>query len=336
MTATELPSLYNLAGVAAALAAASSGGVLRHLAETASSGPVALPELARVLSLDPGALERVIAVLQAAGFVDVTTEGAALAPAVLADAPSGRTDIERYERLWSSLPHHLVTGDCLFPKSPSVKARDPSYAPVVGYLAHRHRTPAEVLADALPLARGRILDVGAGSGVWSLALAARTKSATVTAIDGEQVLAVLEAQAQARGLSDRVELRPGDMHHLDVEEGAFECVVLANVVHLEPPERAAPLVARCARALAPGGRLVVVDCLDARTDEEALIRAVYALNLGLRVPGSAVYAEALLRGWLSDAGLRSIERVSLGRAAPLGALVARAEATGDAGGELTR
>jgi SAM-dependent methyltransferase len=71
-----------------------------------------------------------------------------------------------------------------------------------------------------------------------------TKLAAVDLADGE--------------LGDRIDFLPGD--YLETDYGSnFDLVLFANVLHQETSERAAEMVRRGAEALAPDGRVVVVD-----------------------------------------------------------------------------
>ncbi|MBV9947203.1 MAG: class I SAM-dependent methyltransferase, partial [Myxococcales bacterium] len=104
---------------------------------------------------------------------------------------------------------------------------------------------ARALAARLPPA-GRILDLGAGSGVWSLAMAEAGRLAGLdgraTAVDVPEVLPSFHARAAAAGLADHVEATGGDFHEAPLPDAHFDRVLLANVLHLEPEARAARLV----------------------------------------------------------------------------------------------
>jgi release factor glutamine methyltransferase len=79
------------------------------------------------------------------------------------------------------------------------------------------RPETEVLVEAAlerlrPLVRGRVVDVGTGSGCVALSLAAELPGAVVQAVDvSEPALAVARDNARRLGLEDRVEFRRGDL-----------------------------------------------------------------------------------------------------------------------------
>src|SRR5204863_4182531 len=136
-------------------------------------------------------------------------------------------------------------------------------------------------AASLERAPARVLDIGCGSGVWSLAVAERFPNTHVTGLDLPDVLRVFERRATERGLGDRIETLGGDMHAIAIP-GGFDLVIIANVLRLDEPDRAARLVTRAAEALAVGGELVVIDAIGDASAESERALAIYALHLALR------------------------------------------------------
>ena len=118
---------------------------------------------------------------------------------------------------------------------------------------------AAELAAALPGAPRTILDVGAGSAIWSLAMAARLPQAHVVAVDLPGVVGAALETADALGVDRRrMSLVAGDYHDV-VLPSKVGRIVVANVLGMEQPDGARRLLARLAGQLAPGGQLVIVE-----------------------------------------------------------------------------
>jgi ubiquinone/menaquinone biosynthesis C-methylase UbiE len=297
---TELGELTEAGGSAALVASAYELGLVESLARPASA-----EEHAERLRLDP---EATMLALDALAALGIATEsdgrfGASERLSLDASQPSSE--------LWSHLPLFLRTGERPGRMDGSVGERSAAYEDLVSALGDMFEEAAQALAAKLPPAGARILDVGAGSGVWSLAMCERTPRARVTALDLPNVLPAFLARAESLGLSERVDSIAGDYQSVDLPAHRFDRVILANVLHLETPERANSLIARVAPALRPGGKLVVIDALaegDAAADRS---RSIYALHLAMRTREGRVHSRDEIERWCRDAGLESGELVTV-------------------------
>lgn len=106
-----------------------------------------------------------------------------------------------------------------------------------------------------------IVDLGAGTGIGSLALARRFPAADVVAIDrSERMLARVRAAADEQGLGDRLRVVQADLDVAWPEVGGVDVVWASSALHeLADPDR---VFRDVHDALTPGGLLVVIE-LDA-------------------------------------------------------------------------
>jgi ubiquinone/menaquinone biosynthesis C-methylase UbiE len=93
----------------------------------------------------------------------------------------------------------------------------------------------------------RALDLGTGTGVVAKALAERYPEAEVVGIDLSAGMIDEARRELPSGLEGRVRFEVGDASALDRPDGAFELVVLSNMI---------PFFDELARITAPGGTLV--------------------------------------------------------------------------------
>lgn len=315
--------LMDLFAAASVITAAQQTGLLRAL----QSGPQTAQAYAESLGLDRRAAGLVLDSLVTLDLAVREQDAYDASPRVKALMPPRGFAGDAMESLWAHTDTFLRTGEPLARMDGSLAEREASYREGVAWLGKLLEPTARELASKLNDAPARVLDVGCGSGVWSLAIAERFPSVHVTGQDLPAVLESFTARAQSMGLGDRVATIPGDMHAAPLPQGGFDLVVIANVLRLETPDRAAALLARLAAAVAPGGALLVVDALAGGTPERERARALYALNLALRTQGGRVHSPAEITSWLEAAGLRAMETIELGgRTAPpgaIGALLAR-------------
>jgi ubiquinone/menaquinone biosynthesis C-methylase UbiE len=316
----ELMDLFAMTSV---ISAAQQMGLIRAL----QSGPRTAQALAGELGLDGRATGLVLDVLVAFDLASRSGDAYDASPRVKAFLrPWGQPGFSA-ENLLNHTPAFLRTGEPFVRMDGAPAEREASYRTSVSWLAQMLEGIARELASKIEPAPARVLDVGCGSGVWSLAIAERCPSTHVTGLDLPAVLESFLARAGSLNLGDRVSSLPGDMHAVPLPAGAFDLVLIANVVRLETQERAAALLARLATAVAPGGALLVVDALAGGTPETERARALYAINLALRTQHGRVHSPGEISAWLAAAGLPAVQAIHLGEhgrsIGAIGALSAR-------------
>jgi ubiquinone/menaquinone biosynthesis C-methylase UbiE len=290
------------------IAVAQQKGVLQAL----DAKPMAPTDLALALGLDERALAMFLDVLASFDLVRRDDGLVSLGPLLVEAVRVMPGRFAGDKALWSSLAKFLSDGRPIVSIDAGREERAPFYADFVAQLAVLWAEAAARLARALAGHGPRVLDVGCGSGVWSLALAQADPRSIVTGLDFAPVLASFEAHAKKLALHDRIRTIAGDAHEVDLPDGAFDVVMIANVLRLETAERAMTLVARVARSIAPGGQLVIVDALATGSRQAERDRSIYALGLAMRTLVGGVRTNDEVASWLRSAGFVDVEPIDLG------------------------
>lgn len=216
-------------------------------------------------------------------------------------------------RFWDHLPEYLKTGEPII-KMDELQHQAEHYQAEVGPLGWMLSMAAEEAAKLLEIGTRRkglrILDMGAGSAVWSLAMLRADLSSRVTALDWPQVLFIAQQQAQKQQLDSRFEILGGDFHQIGLPTGVFDLVILANVTHLETPEGNLDIFRRVHETLSERGEIVVIDVF-AGSEQGDLTRIIYQLGLALRTEHGQVYTEEFLAGQFKEAKFKSCELTML-------------------------
>ncbi len=169
-------------------------------------------------------------------------------------------------------------------------------------LAGRAKNVAPVLAERVDLSTARLLlDVGGGTGIYSIAFLQKYPNLRAVVWDRPEVLKVAEEMATAYGVLDRLELRPGDMFADGIADKP-DVILLSNILHDWDVPECQELIRRCAGILAPGGRVVVHDVFLNDALDGPLPIALYSASLFAVTEGRA-YSAAEYRGWLTAAGM---------------------------------
>lgn len=168
-------------------------------------------------------------------------------------------------------------------------------------LAGRAKNVASALAEAIQLDQATLLlDVGGGTGIYTYALLQKFPQLRGLIFDRPEVLKVAEEMAESYGVTDRTRWLPGDMFADELPKDA-DVILLSNILHDWDVAQGQELVARCASALAPGGRLLIHDVFLNDALDGPLPIALYSAALFSLTEGRA-YSAAEYRSWLINAG----------------------------------
>ncbi len=175
-----------------------------------------------------------------------------------------------------------------------VESLFPGNFPAATLLGH-HLRISELKAAA------SVLDIGAGSGVWGIALAKQSPHVRVRAVDWPSVLEVTRKVAARHQVADRLTTVPGDFFTADFGQG-HQVAVLGHILHSEGPERCQQLLRRILHALAPGGTLAIQEFMpdDDRTGPPQAL--IFAVNMLVNTEAGSTYTFAEMSAWLRAAG----------------------------------
>lgn len=283
-------------------------GILNLIAERSATAD----DVARTLGLDRLAAGKVIRALCAIGIVEPAGDGYRLVSELRPHFCGGDDDFgpfldhlhSMYER-WGENLEPWLRGEewSTAPRSPEETARFGAAMKAIGGQMAR-RVAAALDLDGV----GTMLDVGGGWGQYAMAFRAVNPDIDATILDVAGVAAQAPASIAGSEHEGRITWIAGD--YLETDYGCgYDLVLLANILHQEHEPEAAEIIRRSAAALAPGGRVVIVDFAIDDDKHEHLLGALFAINM--RSFGDT-YSEPELRGWMADAGLSDIKRIDLG------------------------
>jgi SAM-dependent methyltransferase len=309
--------MLNAAWVSHAVRAMADLGLADYLAD----GPRTADELAQATGTHAPSLARFLRTLAALGLCTTEADGRVrLTPrgeVLRSDAPNSvrvyalAIHAPYVERAWDGLPEAVRTGEPAFPRVHGLSLWDYLAAhPEEGARFDAAMTgTTDVRARALPAACdltavGTLVDVGGGQGRLLAAALTVTPGLRGVLFDRPEVLPGAEAFLSAAGVRDRCELIGGDFFAAVPTGG--DAYVLAHIVHDWPDAAAAAILRACHRAMAPGGRLWLVEQVVLPGD--AYDRAKLLDMLMLVMFGAQERTTAEYRALLEGAGF---ERVSV-------------------------
>jgi len=183
-----------------------------------------------------------------------------------------------------------------------------------------HYAGAQALAKALGAALApvpiSVLDLAAGSGVWSVAIAQQSPLIRVTAVDWPGVITVTKKVTARYGLADRYTFVAGDLHTAHFGEGHM-IATLGHILHSEGEERSRLLLKKTFEALTPGGTIAIAEILVDAERRTAVPALIFAVNMLVNSDEGDTFSFDEIRGWLLDAGFERVRTVEAPGLAPL-------------------
>jgi len=217
---------------------------------------------------------------------------------------------------WSTLTECVRAGT-----SVAAHSRDDTW--VTAFIAAMDRNARE-RAGAVLGAVGiagikRMLDLGGGSGAYSIAFAHAISELKSVLLDLGDVIPLAQENIRKAGLADRITVRQGDMLHDPLGEN-YDLVLASAICHMFSPEENQQLFRQTYSALAPKGRFAVQDFILEPSKTAPRNAALFSLNMLVGTRAGSSYSEPEYESWLRGAGFSDVRRVRL--PGPTGLMIA--------------
>jgi predicted O-methyltransferase YrrM len=285
------------------------------IADLLSSGPRTAEELAVATGAHPDALYRVLRTSVSFGvFAEIAPHRFALSPLaelLQEDRPDSMRGLalfsgEEAYRAWSDMLHSVMTGAPAFehvygmshfaylaahPEADATFNRDMSEI--------SHQAGAAIATAYDFSAAGTLVDVGGGQGVVIASILRAHPGLHGILFDQPHVIASAGSALAEAGVADRCELVGGDFY-ASVPSGA-DLYILRWILHDWDDERAVAILRSCTGALAPSGKVLVIEYVLGSGNEPE--RALFIDLQMLVLENGRERTEAEYRALFSAAGL---------------------------------
>lgn len=170
----------------------------------------------------------------------------------------------------------------------------------------------------------RVLDIGAGSGVWGIAFAKQDPQARVTIADFPTVIDVARKFVAEHGMTERFDYLSGNFRETDFGKGKYDIAILGHICHSEGERNTRTLFQRIKQALKPDGQLVIAEFLADEERREAAFPLLFAVNMLVNTEEGDTFTPSEIKTWLQEAGFSAVDMLNGPTPSPL--IVAKAAA----------
>lgn len=166
------------------------------------------------------------------------------------------------------------------------------------------RTPVPPRAE-------RLLDIGGAHGHYAATLCRRYPRLRGVVLDLPEMVTHASPWLEAEGLGDRLRHQSGDVFETELGERQFDIVFVAQLVHHFDDAQNRELQRRIARALKPGGVVVVQDVFKPSSPDEAGQAGALGDFFFAMVSAAGTWRYEDVASWQEAAGLRPHEPLHL-------------------------
>jgi SAM-dependent methyltransferase len=156
-----------------------------------------------------------------------------------------------------------------------------------------------------------LLDIGGGSGSYTIAFLRAVPEMRATIFDLPDVIEMARERLQEEDLLDRTTLVAGDFHEQELPAGA-DLALISAIIHANSPEQNLDLYKKAFRALNPGGRILIRDHVMESDRTWPRGGAIFAINMLVGTGGGGTYTYEEIESALTAAGFINVHLIQKG------------------------
>lgn len=192
-------------------------------------------------------------------------------------------------------------------RSPSVRGEDADAASFIGAMQNVSAPIADALIREIqPLDFHHLLDIGGGSGTWTVAFLSACPEAKATLFDLPHVIPLAKKHLTKAGLNDRVNLVAGD-YLVGPLPGGADLAWVSAIVHQNSRVQNQALFSRVFHSLNPGGRIAIRDILMDSIRTLPVAGALFAVNMLVGTESGGTYTYEEVKADLEGVGFRDVD-----------------------------
>jgi hypothetical protein len=284
--------------------------IFTNIAESGSTNY----QIATILNLDEHACERLLNALVSLGFLAKTnslffnTSGSfTFLSKKSPDYLGGLMHSNHLWNSWSNLTNVVKTGISAHPSDINVRGEEWLFA-FINAMHDRAKKQAPQQLEKIDLSDVKsILDVGGGSGAYSMEFISKKPEIEATIFDLPNVIPITKEFLDKEGFSDRIRTHSGD-YTTELLPKGFDLVFLSAIIHSNSLEINQDLIKKCFNSLNKNGRIVIQDWIMNNDRTLPVSGAVFAINMLVGTEAGDCFTEQEVTEMLIGTGFKKISR----------------------------
>ena len=158
---------------------------------------------------------------------------------------------------------------------------------------------------------GNLIDLGCGSGTYSISILKRDKKAKATLMDRTEAIGVVHSIHKENSVYKRLKFICGDLFHNEFGLD-YNTVLLFNILHIYNLQENKKLFQKIHKALRKGGRFILFDFFLKQNQIEPYDAALFALTMLLFTKTGKSYTFREVQSLLKDTGFARFKKMDVG------------------------
>lgn len=274
-------------------------------------------QLAQKLNLDRHASDRLLNALVSLGFLSKkdrlffnTTESFNFLSQKSPHYQGGLMHSNHLWNTWSNLTEVVRTGFSAHPAEVNARGEDWLSAFISAMHDRAIKQAPQQLAEIGLSGVKSILDVGGGSGAYSMEFIRRKPEIEATVFDLPNVVPITNGFIEKNGFQNKIKTYIGD-YTKDPLPNGFDLVFLSAVIHSNPLETNQQLIKKCFKSLNPNGHIIIQDWIMNNDRTAPASGAIFSINMLVGTDGGDCYTQEEVTEMLKTAGFSQIQRTEL-------------------------
>ncbi len=291
-----------------------SGFELDIFTNLAESGTSSL-QIADNLHLDEHACERLMNALVSIGFLTKqnelffnTSDSFTFLSKKSPEYLGGLMHTNHLWNTWSKLTQVVKSGHSAHPDEINARGEEWLF-PFISAMHDRAKKQAPQQLSRIDLSGiDSVLDIGGGSGAFSMEFVTIKPGLKATVFDLPNVIPITLKFIEKEGFSTKIATCKGD-YTTDELPAGFDLVFLSAIIHSNALEVNRDLIRKCFSALNPDGKIIIQDWIMNNDRTQPLSGAVFAINMLVGTEAGDCFSEQEVSEMLYAAGFKNISRI---------------------------